>query len=37
MSIIIRVCLVAACAYAGLVVADIQFKDVPDTHQIVQR
>jgi len=30
MSIIIRIVVVATCAYAGLVVADIQFPDVPD-------
>jgi hypothetical protein len=31
MSIIIRVLVIAACAYAGSTVATIQFPDVPDS------
>ena len=37
MSIIIRIAIIAACAYAGLVVADIQFPDLPDPYQTAQK
>jgi hypothetical protein len=37
MSIIIRVFVVAACAYAGSVFAGIQFPDLPDPYQIAQK
>jgi hypothetical protein len=37
MSIIIRVALVAACAYAGSIVAGIQFPDLPDPYQMAQK
>jgi hypothetical protein len=37
MSIIIRAVLVATCAYAGFVVADIQFPDLPDPYQAAQK
>jgi hypothetical protein len=37
MSIIIRVALVVACAYAGSIVAGIQFPDLPDPYQIAQK
>jgi hypothetical protein len=34
MSIIIRITVVAACAFAGSAVAGIQFSDLPDQHQV---
>jgi hypothetical protein len=37
MSIIIRVIIVAACAYAGSVFAGAQFKDLPDPYQMAQK
>jgi hypothetical protein len=37
MSIIIRIVVVATCAYAGLVVADIQFNDLPDPYEMAQK
>jgi len=38
MSIIIRIIVVAACAYAGSAVASSQFPDLPDEpYQTVQR
>jgi hypothetical protein len=37
MSIIIRIVVVATCAYAGLVVADIQFPDLPDPYETAQK
>jgi hypothetical protein len=37
MSIIIRVAVIAACAYAGLIVAGIQFPDLADPYQIAQK
>jgi hypothetical protein len=36
MSIIIRI-VVVTCAYAGLVVADIQFPDLPDPYEMAQK
>jgi hypothetical protein len=37
MSIIIRIVVVATCAYAGLVVADNQFTDLPDPYEMAQK
>jgi hypothetical protein len=37
MSIIIRVFVVAFCAYAGSVFAGIQFPDLPDPHEMAQK
>jgi hypothetical protein len=37
MSIIIRIAVVAARAYAGSIVAGIQFPDLPDPYQIAQK
>jgi hypothetical protein len=37
MSIIIRVAVIAACAYAGSIVAGIQFPDLADPYQIAQK
>jgi hypothetical protein len=37
MSIIIRIVVVATCAYAGLVAADIQFPDLPDPYEMAQK
>jgi hypothetical protein len=37
MSIIIRIAVVAACAYAGSIVAGIQFPDLPDPYQMAQK
>jgi hypothetical protein len=37
MSIIIRVVVIATCAYAGSVVAGIQFPDLPDPYQMAQK
>jgi hypothetical protein len=37
MSIIIRIAVVAACAYAGSIVAGIQFPDLPDSYQMAQK
>jgi hypothetical protein len=34
MSIIVRIMIVAACAFAGSAVAGIQFSDLPDQHQV---
>jgi hypothetical protein len=34
MSIIIRVIVVAVCAFAGSAVAGIQFPDLPNQHQV---
>jgi hypothetical protein len=36
MFIIIRVLVVATCAYAGSVFAGAQFPDMPDTYQTAQ-
>jgi hypothetical protein len=36
MFIIIRVLIVATCAYAGSVCAGVQFPEIPDTYQIAQ-
>ena len=33
MSIIIRVIVIATCAFAGSAVAGIQFSDLPEQHQ----
>jgi hypothetical protein len=37
MSIIIRVAVIAACAYAGSIVAGVQFPDLADPYQIAQK
>ncbi len=37
MSIIIRIVVVVTRAYAGLVVADIQFPDLPDPYEMAQK
>jgi hypothetical protein len=37
MSIIIRIVIIAACAYAGSAIAGAQFRDLPDHHQIAQK
>ena len=37
MSIIIRVVVIVTCAYAGSAVAGIQFPDLPDPYQMVQK
>jgi hypothetical protein len=37
MSIIIRIVFVATCAYTGLVVAGIQFPDLPDPYEMSQK
>ena len=37
MSIIIRIVVVATWAYAGLVVAGIQFPDLPDPYEMAQK
>ena len=37
MSIIIRVIVVATCAFAGSAVAGIQFADLPQQHQVGSR
>jgi hypothetical protein len=37
MFIIIRVVILAACAYAGSVVAGIQFPDLPVPHEMAQK
>jgi hypothetical protein len=37
MSIIIRVVVVVACAYAGSVVGAIQSPDLPDAYQMAQK
>jgi hypothetical protein len=34
MSIIIRIVVIAICAFAGSAVAGIQFSDLPDQHQV---
>jgi hypothetical protein len=34
MSIIIRIIVVAVCAFAGSAVAGIQFSDLPNQHQV---
>jgi hypothetical protein len=34
MSIIIRIIVVAMCAFAGSAVAGIQFSDLPDQHRV---
>ena len=36
MSIIIRILVVVMCAYAGSMVAGIQFPGLPDPHQLAQ-
>jgi hypothetical protein len=36
MSIIIRVVIIAACAYAGSAIAGAQFSDLPDPYQVAQ-
>jgi hypothetical protein len=37
MSIIIRIVIVVACAYAGSAVAGIQFPDLPDPDLMAQK
>jgi hypothetical protein len=37
MSIIIRVVVVVTCAYAGSIVADVRFPDLPDPYQLAQK
>ncbi len=37
MSIIIRIVALATCAYAGSVVAGIQFPDLPEPYQMTQK
>jgi hypothetical protein len=37
MTIIIRIVIVAACAYAGSAVAGIQFQTLPDPYQMAQK
>jgi len=37
MSFIIRVAVLVACAYAGSIVAGIQFPDPPDPYQMAQK
>ena len=37
MSIIIRVAVLAVCAYAGSIVAGVQFPDLPDPYQMAQK
>jgi len=37
MFIIIRVLIVAACAYAGSVFAGVQYPDLPDPYEIAQK
>jgi hypothetical protein len=37
MSIIIRVAVVVMCAYAGSIVAGVQFPDLPDPYQMAQK
>ena len=37
MSIIIRIVIIAACAYAGSAIAGAQFRDLPEQHQIAQK
>jgi len=37
MSIIIRVVVVVMCAYAGSVVAGIQFPDLPDPYEMAEK
>ena len=37
MSIIIRIVVIAACAYAGSAIAGAQFLDLSDPHQIAQK
>jgi hypothetical protein len=37
MSIIIRIVIIAACAYTGSAIAGAQFLDLPDHHQIAQK
>jgi hypothetical protein len=37
MFIIIRVLVVATCAYAGSVFASVQFPDLPDPYQMAQK
>ena len=37
MSIIIRIAIIAACAYAGTAIAGAQFLDLPDHHEIAQK
>jgi hypothetical protein len=37
MSIIIRIVVIAACAYAGSAIAGAQFLDLPDHHQVAQK
>ena len=37
MSIIIRIVIIAACAYAGSAIAGAQFRDLHDHHQIAQK
>jgi hypothetical protein len=34
MSIIIRIIVVATCAFAGSAVAGVQFSDLPEQHQV---
>jgi len=37
MFFILRVLVIAVCAYAGSIVAGIQFPDLPDPYQMAQR
>jgi hypothetical protein len=37
MSIIIRVAVLAACAYAGSIVGGVRFPDVADPYQMAQK
>jgi hypothetical protein len=37
MSVILRVVVIATCAYAGSVFAGIQFPNLPDPYQMAQK
>jgi hypothetical protein len=37
MSIIVRVVILATCAYAGSIVAGVQYPDLPDPYQTAQK
>jgi hypothetical protein len=37
MSIIIKVVFIATCAYAGSMLASIQFRDLPDPYQMAEK
>jgi hypothetical protein len=37
MSFIIRIVVIATCAYAGSVFAGVQFPDLPDPYQMAQK